>query len=55
MTVRPGGGAPERRRWTLVRAGSDAMPSSVRRFMRRARRRRVRAALPWAVGAASLA
>ncbi|HTF12233.1 MAG TPA: FtsQ-type POTRA domain-containing protein [Asanoa sp.] len=55
MTVRPGGGAPERRRWTLVRAGSDAMPSSVRRFMRRARRRRVRAALPWLVGAASLA
>ncbi|GIF68063.1 cell division protein FtsQ [Asanoa ishikariensis] len=50
MTVRPGGGAPERRRWTLVRAGSDAMPSSVRRFMRRARRRRLRAALPWAVG-----
>ncbi|MEV4617107.1 FtsQ-type POTRA domain-containing protein [Asanoa sp. NPDC049573] len=55
MTVRPGGGAPERRRWTLVRAGSDAMPSSVRRFMRRARRRRLRAALPWAVGAGSLA
>ncbi|SNT53177.1 cell division protein FtsQ [Asanoa hainanensis] len=55
MTVRPGGGAPERRRWTLVRAGSDAMPSSVRRFMRRARRRRLRAALPWAVGVGSLA
>ncbi|MDG4827072.1 FtsQ-type POTRA domain-containing protein [Asanoa sp. WMMD1127] len=55
MTVRPGGGAPERRRWTLVRAGSDAMPSSVRRFMQRARRRRLRAVLPWAVGFASLA
>jgi cell division protein FtsQ len=55
MTVRPGGGAPERRRWTLVRAGNDAVPSSVRRFMQRARRRRIRAALPWAVGAASVA
>ncbi|GAB3811144.1 hypothetical protein GCM10027605_50690 [Micromonospora zhanjiangensis] len=36
------------RRWRLVRAGSDAVPPSVRRFMRRARRRRLRAALPWA-------
>jgi len=50
MSVRPGGGAPERRRWTLVRASSEAVPSSVRRFMQRARRRRLRAALPWAVG-----
>ncbi|GIF76909.1 cell division protein FtsQ/DivIB [Asanoa siamensis] len=54
MTVRPGGTAPERRRWTLVRAGSDAVPSSVRRFMQRARRRRVRAALPWAAALAVL-
>ncbi|GAA1895980.1 cell division protein FtsQ/DivIB [Asanoa iriomotensis] len=54
MTVRPGGSAPERRRWTLVRAGNDAVPSSVRRFMQRARRRRLRAALPWAAVAAAL-
>ncbi|MBO4206959.1 cell division protein FtsQ/DivIB [Micromonospora echinofusca] len=37
------------RRWQLVRAGSDAVPPSTRRFMRRARQRRMRAALPWAV------
>ncbi|PZG01285.1 cell division protein FtsQ/DivIB [Micromonospora deserti] len=37
------------RRWQLVRAGSDAVPASTRRFMARARRRRMRAALPWAV------
>ncbi|MER7169310.1 FtsQ-type POTRA domain-containing protein, partial [Micromonospora sp. NPDC000207] len=37
------------RRWQLVRAGSDAVPASTRRFMARARQRRVRAALPWAV------
>jgi len=36
------------RRWRLVRAHSDAVPASVRRFMARARRRRIRAALPWA-------
>lgn len=35
------------RRWRLVRARSDAVPPSVRRFMRRARQRRLRAALPW--------
>ncbi|WP_326563223.1 cell division protein FtsQ/DivIB [Micromonospora sp. NBC_01796] len=36
----------------MVRAGSDAVPPSARRFMRRARQRRLRAALPWAsVGA----
>lgn len=46
-----GGGA---RRWRLVRAGHDAVPPSARRFMRRARRRRLRAALPWAVGAGVL-
>lgn len=40
------------RRWQLVRAGSDAVPPSTRRFMRRARQRRMRAALPWAVAAA---
>ncbi|MEV0394350.1 cell division protein FtsQ/DivIB [Polymorphospora rubra] len=43
------------RRWRLVRAGSDAVPPSVRRFMRRARQRRLRAALPWAVAGAVLA
>ncbi|HEY2948766.1 MAG TPA: FtsQ-type POTRA domain-containing protein [Micromonosporaceae bacterium] len=48
----PRGGA---RRWRLVRARTDALPSSVRRFMRRARRRRVRAALPWTVAGAALA
>ena len=39
------------RNWRLVRADTDAVPSSVRRFMARARQRRLRAALPWAVGA----
>ncbi|MFC3500433.1 cell division protein FtsQ/DivIB [Micromonospora krabiensis] len=43
------------RRWQLVRAGSDAVPASTRRFMRRARQRRMRAALPWAVAAGVLA
>jgi cell division protein FtsQ len=37
------------RNWRLVRADTDAVPSSVRRFMARARKRRLRAALPWAV------
>ncbi|GAB3941253.1 hypothetical protein GCM10027614_26270 [Micromonospora vulcania] len=52
------GGAPRRgpvRRWQLVRAGSDAVPPSTRRFMARARQRRMRAALPWAVAAGVLA
>jgi cell division protein FtsQ len=39
------------RNWRLVRADTDAVPSSVRRFMARARQRRLRAVLPWAVGA----
>src|SRR5919112_4464841 len=39
------------RNWRLVRADTDAVPSSVRRFMARARQRRLRAALPWAVAA----
>ncbi len=43
------------RRWRLVRARSDAIPSSVRRFSARARERRWRAARPWLVGAAGLA
>jgi cell division protein FtsQ len=38
------------RRWRLVRASRDAVPASVRRFMARARRRRVRAAAPWGAG-----
>ncbi|MFF5292417.1 cell division protein FtsQ/DivIB [Paractinoplanes globisporus] len=42
------------RNWRLVRANTDAVPSSARRFMARARRRRLRAALPWAVTAAVL-
>ncbi|MDG4788761.1 FtsQ-type POTRA domain-containing protein [Micromonospora sp. WMMD1102] len=37
------------RGWRLVRAGSDAVPPSVRRFTRRARQRRLRAARPWAL------
>ncbi|WP_433533577.1 cell division protein FtsQ/DivIB [Micromonospora sp. CA-263727] len=51
------GGAGRRptRRWQLVRAGSDAVPASTRRFMARARRRRMRAALPWAVAGGVLA
>ena len=49
------GGAPRRgpaRRWQLVRAGRDAVPPSTRRFMARARQRRMRAALPgrWPAG-----
>ncbi|MEV0426739.1 FtsQ-type POTRA domain-containing protein [Micromonospora sp. NPDC050495] len=43
------------RQWQLVRAGADAVPPSTRRFMARARRRRMRAALPWAVAAGVLA
>ncbi|MER7456579.1 FtsQ-type POTRA domain-containing protein [Micromonospora sp. NPDC126480] len=52
------GGAGRRgpaRRWQLVRAGRDAVPASTRRFMARARQRRMRAALPWAVAAGVLA
>ncbi|GIJ77768.1 cell division protein FtsQ [Micromonospora phaseoli] len=44
-----GAGRRSTRRWQLVRADSDAVPASTRRFMARARRRRMRAALPWAV------
>jgi cell division protein FtsQ len=47
-----GGGG---RNWRLVRADTDAVPPSVRRFMARARQRRLRAALPWAVAAGVLA
>jgi cell division protein FtsQ len=43
------------RNWRLVRADTDAVPSSVRRFMARARKRRLQAALPWAVGAGVVA
>ncbi|MGC4895899.1 cell division protein FtsQ/DivIB [Micromonospora sp. DT31] len=53
----PDGGAGRRgpvRRWQLVRAGADAVPPSTRRFMARARQRRMRAALPWAVTAGVL-
>ncbi|HET8659458.1 MAG TPA: FtsQ-type POTRA domain-containing protein [Micromonosporaceae bacterium] len=42
MTARPG-----TRHWRLVRAGRDAIPNSVRRFNRRVRQRRLRAAAPW--------
>jgi cell division protein FtsQ len=48
-------GSGGERRWRLVRASSDAVPPSVRRFMRRARQRRLRAALPWALIGAVLA
>jgi cell division protein FtsQ len=43
------------RNWRLVRADTDAVPSSVRRFMARARKRRLKAVLPWAVGAGVVA
>ncbi|GAA1628098.1 cell division protein FtsQ/DivIB [Actinoplanes couchii] len=43
-----GGGT---RNWRLVRADTDAVPPSARRFMARARQRRLRAALPWLIGA----
>ncbi len=46
-----GGGG---RNWRLVRADTDAVPSSARRFMARARQRKLQAALPWAVGAGVL-
>jgi cell division protein FtsQ len=39
----------------LVRARRDAVPGSVRRFSERARRRRLRAALPWLVALGVLA
>ncbi|WP_067498124.1 cell division protein FtsQ/DivIB [Actinoplanes sp. TFC3] len=39
----------EGRNWRLVRADTDAVPPSVRRFMARARQRRLQAALPWAI------
>ena len=42
------------RNWRLVRADTDAVPSSVRRFMARARQRRLRAAVPWAIVAGVL-
>lgn len=50
-----GAGPSRARRWRLVRAHSDAVPGSVRRFMARARRRRLRAAMPWATIGAVLA
>jgi len=43
------------RRWRLVRARTDAVPASVRRFNQRAQERRLRAVRPWLVGAAALA
>jgi cell division protein FtsQ len=51
VTGRPGPPA----RWRLVLARPDAVPASVRRFNQRARRWRLRAAAPWAVGAGLLA
>lgn len=57
-TRSPDGGASRRnpvRQWQLIRAGADAVPPSTRRFMARARQRRMRAALPWAVAAGVLA
>lgn len=46
-----GGGS---RNWRLVRADTDAVPPSARRFMARARQRRLRAAMPWLIGAGAL-
>jgi cell division protein FtsQ len=45
----------QHRRWRLVRARSDAIPASVRRFNQRAQQRRIQAARPWFVAAAGLA
>jgi cell division protein FtsQ len=45
---------PSARRWRLVRARSEAVPVSVRRFNQRARERRMRTARPWLVAAAVL-
>ncbi|MBB2941607.1 cell division protein FtsQ [Actinoplanes lutulentus] len=42
------------RNWRLVRADTDAVPSSARRFMARARQRKLRAAMPWMVAAGVL-
>lgn len=52
---RAGRGGAAERRWRLVRADRDAVPPSVRRFMQRARRRRLRALLPWAIVSGGLA
>ncbi len=41
--------------WRLVRARRQAVPASVRRFAVRARRRRLRAAVPWLVVLGALA
>ena len=41
-------------RWRLVRARRDAVPASVRRFGARARRNRLRVAVPWLVAAAAV-
>ncbi|WP_233604521.1 cell division protein FtsQ/DivIB [Micromonospora sp. HM5-17] len=53
-SARAGAGPGAARGWRLVRASRDAVPPSVRRFTQRARRRRVRAALPWTVVAGVL-
>ncbi|BBH66950.1 cell division protein FtsQ [Actinoplanes sp. OR16] len=42
------------RNWRLVRANTDAVPSSARRFMARARQRKLKAAMPWLIGAGVL-
>ena len=42
------------RNWRLVRADTDAVPPSARRFMARARQRKLQAALPWLVAAGVL-
>lgn len=38
-----------RRDWRLVRARRDAIPTSVRRFMQRSRRHRLRSVAPWSI------
>ncbi|MEU4561415.1 FtsQ-type POTRA domain-containing protein [Actinoplanes sp. NPDC023936] len=42
------------RNWRLVRADPDAVPPSARRFMARARQRKLRAAMPWLIAAGVL-
>ena len=55
MNSGDGEGTPSgARNWRLVRADPDAVPPSVRRFMARARQRKLRAAVPWAIGAGVL-
>jgi cell division protein FtsQ len=50
-----GDGSSGARNWRLIRADSDAVPPSARRFMARARQRKLRAVVPWVITAGVLA